>query len=50
MSIIELLEKEEMLKAFSLLTELYPKMSMEEYSNQLDIMIPHNYYFRTLFK
>lgn len=43
MSIIELLEKEEMLKAFSLLTELYPKMTMEEYSNQLDIMIPHNY-------
>ena len=43
MNIIELFEKEEMLKAYRLLTELYPKMTEEEYSSQLDIMLPHNY-------
>ncbi len=43
MELRELKTKEEMLTNFELILEMYPTISMEEYSNELDIMIPHNY-------
>jgi GNAT superfamily N-acetyltransferase len=35
--------KQEMLANYELLLEMYPKLQLEEYSNELDDMIPHNY-------
>ena len=32
-----------MLGAFSLINEMYPTITREEYSNELDIMLPNNY-------
>lgn len=43
MEIRELKTKEEMLKSFDVLLEVYPTMTMEEYDRELDVMIPHNY-------
>jgi len=43
MELRELITKEEMLDNFDLLTEVYPNITPEEYSNELDIMLPHNY-------
>lgn len=43
MELKELTTKEEMLKNFDILTEVYPALTMEEYSNELDVMLPHNY-------
>ncbi|MDG1332536.1 MAG: GNAT family N-acetyltransferase [Crocinitomicaceae bacterium] len=43
MEIRELKSKEEMLSAFEILLEVYPNLTLEEYSNELDIMLPHNY-------
>ncbi len=43
MEIKELSTKEEMLKNLELLKEVYPNITHEEYSNELDIMLPHNY-------
>jgi len=35
--------KEEMLSNHELLLEVYPSLTIEDYSNELDDMIPHNY-------
>ena len=35
--------KQEMLNNFELLLEVYPSLTTEEYSRELDDMIPHNY-------
>jgi len=43
MEIRELKSKEEMLSAYEILLEVYPNLTMEEYSHELDIMMPHNY-------
>lgn len=43
MRIQEFTSKEEMLGAFSLINEMYPTITREEYSNELDIMLPNNY-------
>ncbi|MCH2231985.1 MAG: GNAT family N-acetyltransferase [Crocinitomicaceae bacterium] len=43
MEIRELKSKNEMLANYDLLTEVYPELTMDEYSNELDEMIPHNY-------
>ena len=43
MEIKELKNKSEMLQHFEMLTEVYPKLSFDDYSNELDEMIPHNY-------
>jgi GNAT superfamily N-acetyltransferase len=43
MEIRELKSKEEMLTAYDILLEVYPNLKMEEYSNELDIMLPHKY-------
>lgn len=39
----ELTTKEEMLKNFDILHDFYPSLTYEEYSKELDQMIPHNY-------
>lgn len=43
MELRELKTKEEMLENFELIHEMYPSITFEEYSNELDIMLPHNY-------
>ena len=43
MKIRELKTKKEMLEAYDILLEVYPNLTMEEYSNELDVMLPHNY-------
>ncbi len=43
MEIRELKTKEEMLAQFELLNEMYPSLTLEQYSDELDIMLPHNY-------
>ena len=43
MEIRELTSKSEMLENYKLLTEVYPDITMDEYSNELDLMLPHNY-------
>lgn len=43
MELIEVTTKAEMLKNFELLKEMYHTLTLEEYSNELDVMIPHNY-------
>lgn len=39
----EITGKQEMLLNFELLTEVYPTLTLEEYDNELDLMIPNNY-------
>ena len=39
----ELIDKEEMLKNLSVLQDLYPSLTLSEYSSELDSMLPHNY-------
>jgi GNAT superfamily N-acetyltransferase len=39
----ELIDKEEMLKNLSVLQDLYPSLTLSEYSSELDLMLPHNY-------
>ena len=39
----ELIDKEEMLKNLSVLQDLYPSLTLSEYSSELDVMLPHNY-------
>ena len=43
MELREITTKEEMLKNFELLKEMYPSLTMEEYASELDVMLPHNY-------
>ncbi|GAB5417766.1 MAG: GNAT family N-acetyltransferase [Crocinitomicaceae bacterium] len=43
MELRELKTKEEMLANFELILEMYPTISKEEYSKELEIMIPNNY-------
>ena len=43
MRIQEFTTKEEMLKSFPLIKEMYPNITQEEYSDELDLMIPNNY-------
>ena len=39
----ELIDKEEMLKNLPVLQDLYPSLTLSEYSSELDVMLPHNY-------
>ena len=39
----ELIDKEEMLKNLPVLQDLYPSLTLSEYSSELDLMLPHNY-------
>ena len=39
----ELIDKEEMLKNLRVLQDLYPSLTLSEYSSELDLMLPHNY-------
>ena len=43
MELKELKSKEEMLQAYDIMLEVYPTLTLEEYSNELDVMTPHNY-------
>ena len=43
MEIRELKTKEEMLKCFDILREVYETITLEEYDRELDDMLPHNY-------
>lgn len=43
MEVREILTKEEMLKNYKLLLEVYPSLTQEQYSEELDLMLPHNY-------
>ena len=43
MELKELKTKDEMLENFELIQEMYPDITIEEYSNELDVMLPHNY-------
>lgn len=43
LQIRELTQKDEMLQNYSVLLEMYPSLKLEEYSSELDAMIPHNY-------
>jgi hypothetical protein len=43
MTVRELVDKEEMLNHLTILNDLYPSLTLEEYSNELEIMLPHNY-------
>ena len=38
----ELIDKEEMLKNLPVLQDLYPSLTLSEYSSELDLMLPHN--------
>ncbi len=42
-SVRELIGKEEMLCHMDVLKDLYPSLTFEEYSQELDEMLPHNY-------
>lgn len=43
MELRELTSKEEMLENFPLIQEMYPSITLEEYNQELDVMIPNNY-------
>ncbi|MEJ6777547.1 MAG: GNAT family N-acetyltransferase [Crocinitomicaceae bacterium] len=43
MEIRELESKEEMLDNYTILTEVYPSLTLEQYSKELDDMLAHNY-------
>lgn len=43
MEVIEFKDKEGMLEHFPLIQEMYPDITFEEYSAELDEMIPHKY-------
>lgn len=43
MEVIEFKDKEGMLEHFTLIQEMYPDITFEEYSAELDEMIPHKY-------
>lgn len=43
MIVRELTTKEEMLEHLSVLNDLYPTLTFEEYARDLDNMLPHNY-------
>lgn len=43
MRIQEFTTKEEMLTSFPLIKEMYPNITQEAYSDELDLMIPNNY-------
>ena len=50
MEIRELTTKAEMLEQLALLQEMYPSLTREDYSNDLDAMIPNNYTQIAVFK
>ena len=43
MTVRELVDKAEILNYLPVLNDLYPNLTMEEYSMELDTMLPHNY-------
>ena len=43
MELVEYQTKDEMLKNYDILKEMYPSLTLEEYDSELDAMIPHNY-------
>jgi GNAT superfamily N-acetyltransferase len=43
LTVRELNDKEEMLKYIHVLNDLYPSLTQEQYSTELDVMLPHNY-------
>lgn len=50
MEIRELKSKSEMMKHIALLQEMYPNLSLEDYSKDLDDMIPNNYFQVAVFE
>ncbi len=43
LTVRELIDKEEMLKYIHVLNDLYPSLTLGQYSKELDLMLPHNY-------
>jgi len=43
LTVRELVDKDEMLRYISVLNDLYPALTLEQYTNELDVMLPHNY-------
>ncbi|NBR13817.1 MAG: GNAT family N-acetyltransferase [Flavobacteriales bacterium] len=43
LTVRELNDKEEMLEYLHVLNDLYPSLTLEDYSKELDVMLPHNY-------
>lgn len=43
LTVRELNDKQEMLDQISVIQELYPSLTLEEYGNELDFMLPLNY-------
>lgn len=43
MEVLELLTVDEMMATFSVIQELYPLLTMEEYRTELSFMVNHNY-------
>lgn len=43
MTVRELVNKDEMLRHLPILNDLYPALTLEAYSQELEIMLPHNY-------
>jgi len=43
LTVRELVDKEEMLRYIHVLNDLYPTLTLEQYSKELDLMLPHNY-------
>jgi hypothetical protein len=43
LTVRELVDKDEMLKYIHVLNDLYPTLTLEQYSKELDLMLPHNY-------
>lgn len=43
MELREITSKDEMLKNYEILTEVYPELTFEAYNKELDSMLPHNY-------
>lgn len=43
LTVRELNDKEEMLQYLHVLNDLYPSLTIQQYSTELDVMLPHNY-------
>jgi GNAT superfamily N-acetyltransferase len=43
LTVREIVDKEEMLQYIHVLNDLYPSLTLEQYSKELDLMLPHNY-------
>lgn len=43
MTIARIFTKDELLNSFNLLTEVYPSLTLDDYSRELDVMLSNNY-------